>query len=202
MALPSTGTITAAMINVELGRAENAPFNINGAEERALAGKPTGAISFDDFRGKSASGEMDITVGRSLWAGIYRYGLDKDSFGGEPPIGTDHSTAFSLAGLNNVTPFEFWVRHGYEQNTDPGGDPLPPTEIIQSGIIFNTNGGSLTGGTVYIKIGGYNELRLGTLSLFNTTYYRILLDNQTVRDLYDQLQANYNSRIAFAIYTK
>ncbi|QGH72774.1 MAG: hypothetical protein [Podoviridae sp. ctLUJ1] len=55
MALPiSPNTITAAMINVELGRAANAPFNINGAEERALAGKPSGTISFSDFHGKSS----------------------------------------------------------------------------------------------------------------------------------------------------
>lgn len=53
MTLPSSGTMTAAMINVELGRASNAPFSINGAEERALAGKPSGAISFSDFYGKS-----------------------------------------------------------------------------------------------------------------------------------------------------
>lgn len=55
MALPSSGTITAAMVNVELGRAAGAAFSINGAEERALAGKPTGAISFSDFYGKSST---------------------------------------------------------------------------------------------------------------------------------------------------
>lgn len=202
MALPSTGTITAAMINVELGRAANAPFNINGAEERALAGKPSGAITFNDFRGKSSAGEMDITVGRTSWANIYRYGLDEYTSGSEPAMGTDHTTPFSLAGLTGVRPYQFWVRHGYQQNTDPGGEPLPPTEIIQFTVMFNSTGGSLTGGTVYIKIGGYNELRLGTLSLYNTTFYRILLDTQTVRDLYTQLKANYNSRIAFSIYTK
>ena len=54
MALPSSGTITAAMINVELGRASNAPFNLNDSAVRALAGKPSGAISFSDFWGKSS----------------------------------------------------------------------------------------------------------------------------------------------------
>ncbi len=53
MALPSSGPMTASMINVELGRASTAPFSINGAPERALAGKPSGAISFSDFYGKS-----------------------------------------------------------------------------------------------------------------------------------------------------
>ena len=55
MALPSSGTITAAMINVELGRVAGAAFSLNGTAERTLAGKPTGAISFSDFLGKSAT---------------------------------------------------------------------------------------------------------------------------------------------------
>lgn len=54
MALPLTGAITAMMINLELGRASNAAFNLNDAAVRALAGKPTGAISYADFYGKSS----------------------------------------------------------------------------------------------------------------------------------------------------
>lgn len=54
MTLPASGAMTAAMINVELGRSSTAPFDINGAAERALAGVPTGAISFADFYGKSS----------------------------------------------------------------------------------------------------------------------------------------------------
>lgn len=51
--LPSSGTISASMINIELGRDPNAEFNINGSQERELAKKPTGTISFSDFYGKS-----------------------------------------------------------------------------------------------------------------------------------------------------
>jgi len=54
MALPTSGTITAAMINTELGRAANAAFNLNDSAVRALAGRPSGAISFSDFYGKAA----------------------------------------------------------------------------------------------------------------------------------------------------
>lgn len=53
MTLPASPPITAQDINVELGRAATAPFSIDGAEERALAGVPSGAISFSDFLGKS-----------------------------------------------------------------------------------------------------------------------------------------------------
>jgi len=54
MTLPSTGAITASMINVELGRAANAAFSLNDPAVRALAGKATGMISFNDFHGKSS----------------------------------------------------------------------------------------------------------------------------------------------------
>lgn len=53
MTLQSSPPISAGDINVELGRARGAAFSITGAEERALAGKPSGAISFSDFLGKS-----------------------------------------------------------------------------------------------------------------------------------------------------
>lgn len=53
MVLPSSGLLTAQMINVELGRNATDPFSIDGAAERKLAGKPTGAISFSDFYGKA-----------------------------------------------------------------------------------------------------------------------------------------------------
>ncbi|RJG46639.1 hypothetical protein [Mesorhizobium sp. DCY119] len=49
MTLPSSPPISASQINVELGRAPDAPFSITGAEERALAGVPSGPISFSDF---------------------------------------------------------------------------------------------------------------------------------------------------------
>jgi|GEM_PF-4867533 len=52
MTLPNSGVMTSSMINQELGREENALFNLGGEYERALAGKPTGPISFNDFYGK------------------------------------------------------------------------------------------------------------------------------------------------------
>ena len=53
MTLPSSGTMTANMINVELGRSGTAVFDINGTPERTLAEKPSGIIKFSDFYGKS-----------------------------------------------------------------------------------------------------------------------------------------------------
>ena len=53
MTLPASGIMTAGMINVELGRASNAHFDINGAAERALAQKPSGQIAFSNFYSKT-----------------------------------------------------------------------------------------------------------------------------------------------------
>ncbi len=53
MTLPTSGPISASMINAELGRDSNARFHINGADERALAEVPTGLVTFADFYGKS-----------------------------------------------------------------------------------------------------------------------------------------------------
>lgn len=53
--LPSSGTITSGMINVELGRDANAPLNIpDDPDVRTLTGVPSGTITApDDFWGKS-----------------------------------------------------------------------------------------------------------------------------------------------------
>src|ERR1044072_7160308 len=56
MTLPSTFPLSKSQINVELGRAGNAAFDIQGAAERALAGVPSGPIKFSDFLGKSSRG--------------------------------------------------------------------------------------------------------------------------------------------------
>ena len=55
MMLPMSGPMTAAMINVEMGKPWNAPFSITGADARALAGIPSGPIKMSDFYGKSGT---------------------------------------------------------------------------------------------------------------------------------------------------
>jgi hypothetical protein len=61
MTLPATGEITTSMINLELGRAANAPFNITGGDERGLAEVPSGQISWSDFYGKSGKQAPTVT---------------------------------------------------------------------------------------------------------------------------------------------
>lgn len=53
MTLPASGTITMAQVNAELARASNASTSLNEAVVRALAGKPSGAVSMNDLHGKN-----------------------------------------------------------------------------------------------------------------------------------------------------
>ena len=62
MTLPESGLITAAMINEELLRSSNAPFSINGTDERKLAEVLSGPIRMSDFYG-AALGDYELTVG-------------------------------------------------------------------------------------------------------------------------------------------
>jgi hypothetical protein len=62
MTLPASFPLSVSQINVELGRPAGAAFNITGAAERALAGVPSGPISFSDFLGKTNSGGSAASV--------------------------------------------------------------------------------------------------------------------------------------------
>ncbi|MDK9739278.1 hypothetical protein KI655_18445 [Vibrio sp. D404a] len=85
--LPDSGALSMSQVNVELGHTSNRPISLGQADVRALAGKPSGPISFADLRGKSSSllqtnlvgdikndncGNPNAPVG-SLWTGYIRY---------------------------------------------------------------------------------------------------------------------------------
>lgn len=61
MTIRSSGALPASEINTELGRSASALFNMNGAEERALAGVASGSYGFNSFYGKSSSRRTSIT---------------------------------------------------------------------------------------------------------------------------------------------
>ena len=56
MPLPSSGPISIANINTELGRASTATSSLNETLLRSLAGRPSGTISLSDFYGKTRYG--------------------------------------------------------------------------------------------------------------------------------------------------
>lgn len=75
MAIRSSGTLPASEINTELGRSASANFNLGGAEERALAQRSSGSISFSHFYGKSSTRRTSITtvgvVSKLYGPGVY-----------------------------------------------------------------------------------------------------------------------------------
>lgn len=60
MALPGSGTLSFSQVNSELGRAASQGIDLNDGAVRALAGAPSGAISFSQLRGKSSYTPMSI----------------------------------------------------------------------------------------------------------------------------------------------
>ena len=92
MALPNSGIMTAAMINQELKRAENAPFSLDDPEVRKLAGKLTGAISFQDFYGKSSETVVTLSTSSNV--------IIKDHF---PDWGEDTEKRLIITGAVSDT---------------------------------------------------------------------------------------------------
>lgn len=65
MTLPTTGPMKASAIRTELKATGR--FDINAANYRGLAKKPSGLIKFSDFRGKSNGIPYDITLGGNAY---------------------------------------------------------------------------------------------------------------------------------------
>lgn len=85
MTLPATGSISMAQVAAELGVSQTG-INLNQANVRALAGKPSGAISMSDLRGKSAGpAGVTMTIGTQSsddgYEAISNYGFASPGFG-------------------------------------------------------------------------------------------------------------------------
>lgn len=70
MTLASSGAITSAQINSETGQAS---FDMNGTEERNLAGRPSGSYSWSDYWGQTGGGSVSLTDTdqRNTSSGVY-----------------------------------------------------------------------------------------------------------------------------------
>lgn len=76
MTLPSSGPVSIEDINVELGRAASAAFDMDGIEERDLVGTPSGSYTWSDWHGKSSFGTNTIiSVDTVDFIGTVSYGL-------------------------------------------------------------------------------------------------------------------------------
>lgn len=73
MTLPSTGAISMDMVADELGISASG-LSLNDSRVRNLAGRPSGAISFSDLRGKSAYTPMSLSASDIYTLTDSRYG--------------------------------------------------------------------------------------------------------------------------------
>lgn len=136
MALPTEGVISASMINEELGRDPNAPFDLNDPEVRGLAGKPSGAISFQDFYGKS----------NSILTLDYTMAVDPINGG----TGFGRSRAYSFHEYTNYGSSNPNIQT--EQFTFPlvAGGGSWTFEIVKFASTYNPNNASTNGFTIFV----------------------------------------------------
>lgn len=149
MTLP-TGAIWASDVNVELGRAWNTPFSLDDSWVRALAGKPSGAISFADLRGQTAQPNWNGTPQNSGGPGILMNMAVPFFRGVTASIGGDNQTP-----INNLI-LSFSVAPNWDGN-----------------ILFKNNSTGYSGVLVkrdavtwWIRLGGNGGLRAGITDNF------------------------------------
>lgn len=113
MTLPATGNISLGMVGAELGIAM--PLSLGDSRVRTLAGKPSGAISLTDLRGKTAANYVPPTIQCEEIADAQQF-----AFSGQTAT-VSVSPAFSIIG--GEAPFNVsWTRlSGTSQITVTGG---------------------------------------------------------------------------------
>ena len=107
MPLNPSGPISIEDINVELGRAATAAFSMDGVDERALVGVPSGSYSWDDWWGKQLVTEQtgSITTGANIIVG--EYGWVTGSYGSSTLLiieleGADWDLDYIITGSSDL----------------------------------------------------------------------------------------------------
>lgn len=162
MTLPSTGAMTASMINLEMKRSASAAFNMNDPEVRRLAGKPSGLISMSDFYGKTYE-IIAVTVANANNKSVRDYFTNDEWLSAAPKrlvilhtIGSTNPAVPALVsgtargGLLTIENQGQILGAGGLANSGVGGDAIRLDQsgvtIINSYRIWSGGGGGARGG--------------------------------------------------------
>lgn len=137
MTLPASGAISLSMIATELGLAATG-LNLNDSRVRSLAGKPTGAVSFSDFYGKTYSPPVNYTINFKYDAPSAQYLAGISTVGGGTLSPDDFYRGYRLAA--------FYVRAASFRLLVGAGMPwvqltIGSVSLLRSAAAFSTANG-------------------------------------------------------------
>lgn len=192
MALPASFPISASEINVELGRAPTATFNMLGAEERELAEVPVGAVSMSDFLGKERFGAEFLASYSDLYTDPITFStIDIGDAHAERRVFVTVHFFGKSGGVNTLDAATIGgiaaTRHAQDGNRNSGTNDTYQTAIISAvvptgttaDIVLNWSGAS--SGTVLIGVYRTKSLQGGIIDTFaNHCAFTCSLINGTI----------------------
>ena len=153
MTLP-TGTITMNQVNVELGNPGTSNISLNDADVRDLAEIPSGTISMDDLRGKSAFSGVTATGGSTYIIPGYP--------GSDSPTGRFKVHVFTGSGtfvVSNAPPsapnVTYWITSGGGAGGLPSTHTLGLSNDLPIGFSGGGGGGGLRSGSTPVSVTSY-----------------------------------------------
>lgn len=109
MALPSTGPINMNQVMTELGIAVGSRLDFHDSRVRTLAGRPSGAISMADLRGKSAYTPMTLALYSSETGNNDPMEWFPQS---DPPSSYSYNCGITAAVFGGIGPFTYSFSKG------------------------------------------------------------------------------------------
>jgi len=138
MALPTSGTISFSMINIELGRPATQRLNLSDAAIRQLAGALSGQVNLSMLRGKTVNNSLaEVTLAAAAYvpAAGYEYaGFGSGTYGSISPTTLSGYAILSCSVLNYAGSYSL----SFEVNTG-GARPAwsYATKIVIGGVTFS-----------------------------------------------------------------
>lgn len=151
MTLPTTGELKMSNINDEIGKYGTwAQFWLSHADARALAGVPSGAIAFSNFRGKSRTTPLSASASG---------GSDVGTSYGNPYTARATATAYPNGGSGGYT-YQWYVVSGSALDSTTSQSASISMQVRYGGnkscqcycVVTDSGGNTYTTNTVTLTI--------------------------------------------------